>query len=86
MPDVAAALDSIRAAAGSCQPGEWIRAVGGWHPSQFTEGRSPDYFTAAVQDIPAIAAALTVVGGAIVHSSGAIAEPASEARQLPEHG
>jgi len=41
MPDVAAALDSIRAAAGSCQPGEWIRAVGGWHPSQFTEGRSP---------------------------------------------
>jgi len=28
-------------AADSYQPGEWIRAVGGWHPSQFTEGRSP---------------------------------------------
>ncbi len=41
LPDVAAVLDSIRAAAGSCQPGEWIRAVGGWHPSQFTDGRSP---------------------------------------------
>jgi predicted amidohydrolase YtcJ len=41
MPDIATALDSIRSAAGSCQPGEWIRAVGGWHPSQFTEGRSP---------------------------------------------
>jgi predicted amidohydrolase YtcJ len=41
MPGVAAALDSIRDAAGSCKPGEWIRAVGGWHPSQFSEGRSP---------------------------------------------
>ena len=41
MPDVPGALDSIRNAAGSCQPGEWIRAVGGWHPSQFSEGRSP---------------------------------------------
>jgi hypothetical protein len=41
MPGVAAALDSIRVAAGSYQRGEWIRAVGGWHPSQFTEGRSP---------------------------------------------
>ncbi len=41
MPGVARALDSIRGAVGSCPPGEWIRAVGGWHPSQFSEGRSP---------------------------------------------
>jgi predicted amidohydrolase YtcJ len=41
MPGVVRALDSIRGAVGSYQPGEWIRAVGGWHPSQFSEDRSP---------------------------------------------
>jgi hypothetical protein len=38
-----------------------------------------DYFTVPVKDIPSISAALTVVGGAVVHSDGAIAAPASEA-------
>jgi predicted amidohydrolase YtcJ len=41
VPDVATALASIRAAAERAQPGEWIRAVGGWHPCQFTEAREP---------------------------------------------
>jgi len=41
VPDVATALASIADAAGRAAPGEWIRAVGGWHPSQFTEAREP---------------------------------------------
>ncbi|OLT07686.1 hypothetical protein BJF90_13405 [Pseudonocardia sp. CNS-004] len=40
MPSVASALESIRRATATCEPGEWIRAVGGWHPTQFTEGRA----------------------------------------------
>ena len=43
-----------------------------------------DYFTVPVKDIPSISAVLTVVGGATVHSSGTIAEPASKAMQPPE--
>jgi predicted amidohydrolase YtcJ len=41
VPDVDSALASIRAAAERAQPGEWIRAIGGWHPCQFTEAREP---------------------------------------------
>ena len=41
MPDVASALESIRRAAATASPGAWIRAVGGWHPTQFQEGRPP---------------------------------------------
>lgn len=41
IPDVATALASIRAAAKKARPGQWIRAVGGWHPSQFAESREP---------------------------------------------
>ncbi|HET6260520.1 amidohydrolase [Pseudonocardia sp.] len=41
MPNVQSALKSIQGATATCEPGEWIRAVGGWHPTQFTEGRSP---------------------------------------------
>jgi predicted amidohydrolase YtcJ len=45
-----------------------------------------DYFTVPGEGISSISAALTVVGGASVHSSGTIAEPASDATQLPEPG
>ena len=41
VPDVPAALATIAQAAGRAAPGEWIRAVGGWHPCQFTESREP---------------------------------------------
>jgi hypothetical protein len=41
VPDVPTALARLRAVLGSYKPGEWIRAVGGWHPSQFSEGRAP---------------------------------------------
>ncbi|MDX6361668.1 MAG: hypothetical protein QOC85_671, partial [Streptomyces sp.] len=41
LPDVRAALASIADAAARARPGEWIRAVGGWHPCQLAEGRSP---------------------------------------------
>jgi hypothetical protein len=41
VPDVASALDSIRRAAATVPASAWIRAVGGWHPSQFKEGRPP---------------------------------------------
>jgi predicted amidohydrolase YtcJ len=39
---VADALDTIRAAVAGRAPGEWISVVGGWHRSQFAEGRVPD--------------------------------------------
>ncbi|HWN34932.1 MAG TPA: amidohydrolase [Pseudonocardia sp.] len=41
VPDVAAALASIRAEVARRPAGEWVRAIGGWHPHQFTEGRPP---------------------------------------------
>jgi predicted amidohydrolase YtcJ len=41
IPGVATALASIADAAGRAAPGEWIRAVGGWHPCQFAEAREP---------------------------------------------
>jgi hypothetical protein len=45
-----------------------------------------DYFAVPSEDIPSISAALTVVGGATVHSAGTLAEPASWAMQVPEPG
>ncbi|GAA4661232.1 amidohydrolase [Amycolatopsis dongchuanensis] len=41
VPDVASALATIKAAAGDRPAGEWIRAIGGWHPCQFAESREP---------------------------------------------
>ncbi|WP_319455897.1 MULTISPECIES: amidohydrolase [unclassified Mycobacterium] len=38
---VAAALDSITVAARERAPGRWITALGGWHPTQFSERRGP---------------------------------------------
>jgi predicted amidohydrolase YtcJ len=35
------ALESIRRAASTAPDGMWIRAVGGWHATQFEEGRPP---------------------------------------------
>jgi predicted amidohydrolase YtcJ len=36
-----AALESVRRAALATPDGVWIRAVGGWHATQFEEGRAP---------------------------------------------
>ncbi|MGW3628413.1 amidohydrolase [Streptomyces sp. NPDC000880] len=41
MPMLSHALDSIRTAARGAAAGEWIRAIGGWHPCQFEENRPP---------------------------------------------
>jgi predicted amidohydrolase YtcJ len=41
IPDLATALELIGAAARQAAPGEWIRVVGGWHPTQFPENREP---------------------------------------------
>lgn len=41
LPDVGTALDDIRRAARQLTTGEWIRAIGGWHPTQFAEQRTP---------------------------------------------
>ncbi|HEX3961847.1 MAG TPA: amidohydrolase [Trebonia sp.] len=38
---VEAAVATVRDAAASRRPGTWITALGGWHPTQFTEGRMP---------------------------------------------
>ncbi|MCI2422345.1 amidohydrolase [Saccharopolyspora sp. K220] len=41
VPDVASALATVEAVARDRPPGEWIRAIGGWHPCQFAESREP---------------------------------------------
>jgi len=38
---VADALATVREAAAALEPGAWISVVGGWHRSQFAEGRVP---------------------------------------------
>src|SRR5437879_3901488 len=38
---LAEALGMIERSASTLRPGEWVRVVGGWHPSQFREGRGP---------------------------------------------
>ena len=35
-------LDSISGRADAVEPGRWIAAVGGWHPSKLAEGRPPE--------------------------------------------
>jgi predicted amidohydrolase YtcJ len=39
--DLTAALDNLRAAARNRLAGEWITALGGWHPTQFRQNRMP---------------------------------------------
>ena len=41
LPTLAEAVGTIQRAASTLRPGEWIRVVGGWHPTQFHEGRGP---------------------------------------------
>lgn len=41
LPDLRSALDELRVAAARTPAGEWLRVVGGWHPTQFAEGRLP---------------------------------------------
>ncbi|MFJ6659458.1 amidohydrolase [Streptomyces sp. NPDC091377] len=41
MPRLSYALDSIRERADATEPGDWVVAVGGWHPCQFEENRPP---------------------------------------------
>jgi predicted amidohydrolase YtcJ len=41
VPSLAAALERIRAAARTREPGGWITVLGGWHPGQFEESRVP---------------------------------------------
>lgn len=41
VPDVASALVTIETAVRDRPPGEWVRAIGGWHPCQFAESREP---------------------------------------------
>jgi hypothetical protein len=38
---VQAAVATVHDAAASRRPGTWITALGGWHPTQFAEGRMP---------------------------------------------
>lgn len=69
LPDLATALSLIRTAADTARPGEWIRVVGGWHPSQFAEAREPDRaeLDAVAPDHPVYVQALYEV--AILNSS-----------------
>jgi predicted amidohydrolase YtcJ len=75
LPDVDSALASISAAAGRAAPGQWIRAVGGWHPCQFAEARLPtrDELDKAAGDHPVYVQALyevAVLNSAAIRASG----------------
>jgi predicted amidohydrolase YtcJ len=69
VPDLDTALAGISAAADHGAGGQWIRAVGGWHPCQFTEGREPtrDELDKAAGDHPAYVQAL--YEGAVLNSA-----------------
>jgi predicted amidohydrolase YtcJ len=41
LPTLAEALGTVDRAAATLRPGEWVRVVGAWHPSQFRERRGP---------------------------------------------
>jgi predicted amidohydrolase YtcJ len=41
VPNLKEALATVRRAAAAAPDGAWIRAVGGWHATQFEEGRAP---------------------------------------------
>jgi predicted amidohydrolase YtcJ len=41
LPTLAEALATVERAAATLRPGEWVRVVGAWHPSQFGERRGP---------------------------------------------
>jgi predicted amidohydrolase YtcJ len=58
------ALGTVRAAAADLAPGEWISVVGGWHRSQFAEGRIPerDELDVAAPDHPVYVQELYDVG------------------------
>jgi predicted amidohydrolase YtcJ len=75
VPDLRTALATIRSAAQSTQPGEWIRVVGGWHPSQFAESREPTpaELDAAAPDHPVYVQALyevAVLNSAALRAAG----------------
>jgi predicted amidohydrolase YtcJ len=69
------ALAGIREAARDAPPGRWIRAIGGWHPSQFTENRPPSTaeLDAVAPDHPVYVQALydfAVLNSAAMHQLG----------------
>ncbi len=73
--DVDSALATVSEAAARAAPGQWIRAVGGWHPSQFTEVREPTRgeLDKAAGDHPAYVQALyevAVLNSAALRDSG----------------
>jgi predicted amidohydrolase YtcJ len=75
IPDVDSALASISAAAERAAPGEWIRAVGGWHPCQFVQARLPsrDELDKAGGDHPVYVQALyevAVLNSAAIRATG----------------
>jgi predicted amidohydrolase YtcJ len=75
LPDLDDALASVSAAAGRAAPGEWIRAVGGWHPCQFAQARLPTSgeLDKAAGDHPAYVQALyevAVLNSAAIRASG----------------
>jgi predicted amidohydrolase YtcJ len=75
LPDVPTALDDIRRAARTLPAGEWIRAIGGWHPTQFAEQRTPTpaELDEAGGDHPVYLQALyehAVLNGAALRASG----------------
>lgn len=41
VPDVATALTAVEAEVARRPAGDWVCAIGGWHPDQFTEARAP---------------------------------------------
>lgn len=80
------ALSTIREAAAGRPPGEWISVVGGWHRSQFAEGRVPDLaeLDAAAPDHPVYVQELYDLG--ILNSAGLAASGYTRDGADPERG
>lgn len=75
VPDVATALATIEAAAAERPPGEWIRAIGGWHSCQFADAREPTMaeLDAVAPDHPVYLQALyevAVLNSAAIRATG----------------
>lgn len=80
------ALRSVREAAASRPAGEWISVVGGWHRSQFAEGRIPtrDELDEAAPGHPVYVQELYDVG--VLNSAGLAACGLSDASEDPARG
>ncbi len=83
---VAEAVETVRAAAAALPVGTWISVVGGWHRSQFAEGRIPtrDELDAAAPEHPVYIQELYDIG--VLNSAGLTASGYDDGTPDPARG